>query len=84
MKHIVVSVWDQAAEAYSNPVFVQSKGVALRSFMDAVMDQKSVFSSHPEHYSLFKLGEFDTSTAKFDLLKTPELVANAWELSAPQ
>jgi len=77
----VVSVYDSAAAVYSNPVYAVSKGAALRSFMDAVADPNSAFAKHPEHYSLFDLGEFDESTASFDLLKAPLLLANAWEMN---
>ncbi len=77
----VVSVWDSAAETYSPPIFTPSKGVALRSFMDAVSDPKTQFAQHPEHFSLFQLGTFDQSKASFQLFDAPQLVSNAWELN---
>lgn len=81
MKDVVVSVWDSAAEAYSSPVFAQSKGAALRSFIDAVADPKTDFFRHPEHFSLFLLGSFDRNDGVLAPLAAPQLMANAWELN---
>lgn len=79
---IIVSVFDSAAGCYSPPSFMQSRGVALRSFMDVVSKSDTPFNSHPEHYSLFFLGEFDQVTASFSLVDTPECIAKAWEVQA--
>lgn len=74
------SVFDNAAGSYDVPRAFPSKGVAIRSCMDALGVPDTVFAKWPENFSLFILGEFDPLTAKFDLLPAPELVANFWEL----
>lgn len=80
----IVSVYDSAAEAYSKIFLEQSKGSALRAFMDAASNKDSSIAQHPEHYSMFHLGSFNLVTAKFDLLPSPELIAKAWELAGEQ
>lgn len=77
----VVTVFDSAAQAYSNPVFAVSQGVAMRSFMDAAGAKDTTIGQHPEHHSLFLLGSFEPTTAEFDLLPAPQLLMNAWELN---
>lgn len=74
------TVYDSAAQTYSLPIYVVSKGAALRSFIDEVRKEGSALNSHPEHFSLFMLGEFSQQDASFSLFAAPELVANAWEL----
>jgi len=59
MKTLAFSIYDSKGEAYMTPFFSQSKGTALRMFMDEVANPKSVINHHPEDYSLFHVGEFD-------------------------
>jgi len=79
-KLFVTAVFDSAAETYFPPIFVPSKGVAIRSFMDAVSNPETTFAKHPTSFSLFMIGTFDTQSASFELLAAPQLLANAWEL----
>lgn len=53
------SIYDSVAEAWTRPMFVRSKGEAMRGFMDALQNPESDFSRHPEHYSLYAVGTFD-------------------------
>nr|QJB19072.1 MAG: nonstructural protein [Microvirus sp.] len=58
----VFSVLDVKADAYMQPFFSQSRGVATRDFTDVVSNSDHVFSRHPNDFGLFELGEFDDST----------------------
>ena len=81
MIHKIVAIYDVKAEAYLKPIFVQSNGVAIRSFAEAVNDGQSDFSKHPEDYSMFALGSFDDSTGFFDLdVKSKKQIAHAMDL----
>lgn len=71
VKHIC-TVRDVKAEAYLPPIFVRSKGEAIRSFADEVNNQDSMLGKHPADYVLFYLGSFDELTAQFDLTNSPE------------
>jgi len=69
MQMVVVSIFDIAAGVYSRPVFVGSKGLAVRSFQDecrrVAPDGGNAMNSHPEDFNLFLLGTFDDVTGKF-------------------
>jgi len=57
------AIYDSKAEAYNQPLFMQSRGVAIRAFMDAANDPECPISKYPADYTLFEIGEFDNSTA---------------------
>lgn len=76
----IFTVFDSKTEAYLPPFYAQSKGAALRSFMDAVGDNSHEFAKHAEDYTLFYLGTFDDSTAKFTMNATPQSLGVAIEL----
>ena len=80
----VYTVYDTKAEAYLQPFFSQSKGVAIRSFQEAVRDEKSNISKYPEDFTLFELGEYDDATSKFNLHITPQSLGVAVEFLTPK
>jgi len=53
------SVFDLKAGAYMQPFFAPTRGVAVRSFSDAVLSESHEFAKHAEDYALFEVGEFD-------------------------
>lgn len=67
----VFGIYDSKVEAYLKPFFAQSKGEALRAITDLVNDREHNFSKYAEDYTLFELGSFDHSNAKFTQLSTP-------------
>lgn len=67
----VIAVYDAKAEIFTQPVFTVAIGEAVRSFQDEVNNPQSQFSKHPEDYTLFHLGTYDETSAKFDLLTAP-------------
>lgn len=56
------SVFDSKAEAYLRPFFAPTRGLAIRSFADAINDKASDMAKHAADYTLFEIGEFDDST----------------------
>lgn len=66
MKLVICSIHDTKAEAFSQPMFFQAVGQALRAFIDAVSDgdPKSNFAMHPEDFNLFRIGTFDDQTGE--------------------
>lgn len=76
-KYVVVSVRDRAADVYAVPNFMQSNGVAVRSFTDAVNteDANSSLWKHPEDFDMYVLGTFDDEEGTFDLLDRPRQIA---------
>lgn len=78
----VFSVFDGAVGAYMAPFFMHSRGQAIRSFSDTADDANSTIGKHPQDYTLFELGEFDDSCARFDMHATPHSLGVASELLA--
>lgn len=67
----VYSVYDSKVSAYMNPIFLRSKGEAIRVFSAAVTSADHDFCKYAEDFTLFELGSFDPSTGKFTLHSTP-------------
>ena len=58
------TVYDSKAEAYLAPFFTQSRGLALRSFTDAVNTKDHSFNRYPSDFTLFEIGEFDEEAGR--------------------
>lgn len=67
----IFTIFDQKAEAYLAPFFLNTKGQAIRAFSDSINDPSHQFNHHPEDYTLFQLGEYDDSAASIDTLPSP-------------
>lgn len=76
----ICSIYDGKADAFTQPMFFQSTGQAVRSFSDAVNDGESNFSKHPEDYTLFVLGTWDERTASIVLETAPVAIGQAIHL----
>lgn len=63
-KLMIVSVFDTAVQADGRPLFVPTKGAAMRSFTDEVnrKAEDNPMWAHPEDYELYFLGWFDDSS----------------------
>jgi len=67
----VFSIYDSNAEVFLPPFYFQNKGEAIRVFSDTVQDSSTQLCKHPEDFTLFMLGDFDNSNAKYTSLQTP-------------
>lgn len=72
----VFSVYDKAAEAFLQPFFAPTVGIAIRNFRTAANQEDHQFHRHADDYTLFELGEFDESTGKLEP-STPHSLGNA-------
>lgn len=59
------SVRDQKAEAFLRPFFAPTRGMAIRSFTDAVNDPAQEMHKHAPDYFLFELGTFNEDSGEF-------------------
>lgn len=75
----VFTVFDSKVGAYGNPIFLRSKGEALRVFEHTVNTPDHQFAKNPEDFTLFELGSFDEEKAKFVLNSTPISIGLAIE-----
>lgn len=55
---ILISVLDQVAGTWSNPVAVQNAPSAVRDFLSACKDDRSLLGQHPEDFVLYEVGEW--------------------------
>lgn len=71
MIYQIVAVKDRAADVFGVPVFVQSKGIAIRSFADEInrSDPQNQLYNHPEDFDLFFLGTFDDSDGEWHTVR---------------
>lgn len=72
MKIEVFSVYDSKAMVFDRPFYALTNGSALRQFMDAVNDEKSILHKHPQDFMLFHLGTFDDQDGKLTGLSVVE------------
>lgn len=76
MKKLVYSIRDNKMGSFNVPVLIENDAVAVRQFGDLISrGGDSVMSIHPEDFTLYKLGEFDSSTGKFTNLDCPSALA---------
>lgn len=73
----VFAVYDSAVKVYDRPFICQTEAEAIRGFMDACSDPKTMLHRHPEDYTLFLLGEYDDSLGVIRNLQAPEPLGSA-------
>lgn len=74
MKTGLYSIRDNVAEEFGPLFSARNDGVAQRMY-DAAVDKKGGVV-HPDDYSLYRIGEWHTDTAEFDLLQHPFCVCS--------
>lgn len=78
MKLGIYSIKDKLT-GFMNITLDQNDYSAIRNFEHAVTRVDSLFYSHPEHYSLYKLGWFYTSDGVIELVDSIP-IANASDI----
>lgn len=86
MKLQIVSIRDNALDAFQQPWFTHTIGAAIRAFGDEVTrGGDSQMTKHPEDYELYHLGEYDDNNGKFTMLADgPKQIARAKDHIAKQ
>jgi len=64
MKVQCYAIFDQCSGIYEKPFFSTADAVVVREFRDIVEMDDHPIANHPEHYSLWRLGNFDNTTGK--------------------
>lgn len=68
----IFAVKDIKAETFNTPMFLRSKGEAIRGFSDQVTNVKdSTISKYPEDFYLYELGTYNSDTGKMSVLDLP-------------
>lgn len=74
------SVKDTKAEGFNTPFFQQTFGMAERSFLDAIRDEKNPMYKHQADYSLYCTGEFNQTTGECTPIYPPKLIVEGKNL----
>lgn len=59
----IFTIYDEKAEAYLQPFFSNTVGLAIRSVTDLVNDPEHHFCNHASEFTLFEIGAFDNNNA---------------------
>ena len=84
MQTKIFAIFDGKAEAYLQPMFLQTKGLAIRAFTGAINDPKHPFSKHAADYTLFEIGEWDDTNAEFKQHEVRQHIGNGIEFQEQQ
>lgn len=86
MKIEIVAMYDSAAQMFSRPVFVQTTGIAIRSFSDEIKrnaPDNDLFK-HPDDFTLYHLGSFDDTMGSFSVPETPIMLVRGKDLAVKE
>lgn len=74
------TIYDSKAQAFIPPFLMPTDAEALRAFDDVVNDPSTMFNKHPEDYTLFCTGSFDSQTGILSPNPSPVSIATAISL----
>jgi len=78
----IYAVYDSAVGAHMHPMFFQSRGQAVRAWLDACVDPNTQFSKHPADFTLFEIASYDEETGQFENLPAKINLGTALELTS--
>lgn len=78
----IFTVYDEKAEAFLPPFMLPKIQMAIRTFTDTVNNPETQIFLHPEDYQLFHLGEFDNTSATYQLLSSPKPLGNGLQFKS--
>lgn len=80
MEYKIYGIYDTKTCNYlMPPMFMKTRGEAIRSFMDIVNDERTTINRHPEDYILFEVGDYDDRSADFQNITPPASCGTALE-----
>lgn len=71
------AIRDVKSDAFGPVMTLETRGIALRGFADAVSNPKSDYARYPEDFMMYEIGEYDPSSAQVSAYKVPVLVVTA-------
>lgn len=82
MKVSVFAIFDTKAEAFGQPFFTQTAGLAARSFGQACSNTETDYNKYPLDFILYELGEYDDETGKIESLNPMEICSASQAIKA--
>ncbi len=80
MNQRVFSIFDSKADAFLQPFFATTKGVAIRQFSGAVNQDGHELNKYTEDYTLFELGDFNEKNGLLQPHESPRSVCLAIDI----
>lgn len=75
----IYAIRDAKTEAFAQPMFFVTKGVAIRAFADECENIQSNLHKHPEDFAMFHLGSYNDNSGEFVSLPQPVQIALAMD-----
>ncbi len=66
MKQQIYAVYDTCSGLYESPHFATSDDIVRRQFQDICTAADNPIAKHPEHYSLWRLANWDNTDGKIN------------------
>lgn len=60
----IFAIYDNKAEAYMQPFYATTVGLALRIFADNVGNPETIMHKNPNDFVIFEIGSFDDQTGE--------------------
>lgn len=73
----VFSIRDIKTDSFMTPFFQTHKPAAMRMFADLCVDKSSMIGKHPEDFSLYQVGAYDSQTGLLIPADKPDYLAQA-------
>ena len=86
METIIIAIRDLKADAFGKPHGVHNDATAIRTFSDEINsnDKKSLISTHPHDFALYKIATYEEQTGKITPIYPPKLLINGDQCVNPQ
>lgn len=75
----IFTIYDSKVESYQSPFTAIHKGYALREFENVSNDPKTAIGQYPADYTLFEIGEFNTTTGSITQHEVKQSLGTAIE-----
>jgi hypothetical protein len=62
----IYAIFDNKAEAFMQPYFATTPGLALRAFSDGANNKETTIGKYPNDFVLYEIGQFDDQTGELE------------------
>lgn len=66
----VFSIYDSKADAYNQPFYQKTTGMAIRALEDELHNENSQLNKHSSDFTLFEIGVWDESKGVLEMYST--------------
>lgn len=84
MKKSIYAIRDDKMESFGVPVIIENDAVAIRQFGDVLSKGDSVMTAHPEDFTIYCLGSYDSVDGRFENFDIPRKLANGADFGSKE